>query len=139
MPASRLLVKRLRVTYVATRGRADLGEVGGPEAFEAKLVTPTQVAGMTVTLPYLSGPEWESTVERQFWRAVYEDSLPQPVTVDDKVTVREKGIPLRCRRPLETSAEKPRMELFLYPFGCIALATVDVTWSSEVPVETVLD
>ncbi len=124
-------VRRLRLTYLATRVHDKLREIGEPEAFAARLVNRAPVLGLKVSLPFGPG----LAVDNRFWSAVAERGLDDEPTTDVARALRRAGIPLRHRAGLEVEGvETPRLEAHIHPFGVVTLTAVDVLWSDPVAI-----
>ncbi|HET8640666.1 MAG TPA: hypothetical protein VFM37_01945 [Pseudonocardiaceae bacterium] len=126
------LVRRLRVTYLGTCAQRDLGDLGVPSSYRALLCAPRPAAGLELTLPFLLGKNAKWSAEHEFWREVCErtesQGLPPPDSDRAAARMLRMGVPLRGHGTLSAPGHKPRLELYLYPFGCAALATVDLLW-----------
>jgi hypothetical protein len=124
-------VSRLRISHLAAGIHDRMQIIGGPVAFAERLTSLQPVQGLPITLPFGD----DIPVDTAFWSRIAERSLTIPVSQVDAPKLRRAGVPLRYRGTLTMTAEVPRLEVHLHPFGVVAMTTVDLSWSAPVSFE----
>lgn len=127
-------VTKVRVTYVAARAASAVAEsLANPDRFERLLRAPARLAGLDLSLPFLQQDGGRApNVELNFWSKVTEQNLLDPDA--DRYGWRRGGLPLRHLAPSRASDhQNARIEVFLYPFGWVVAASVDIEHSPGVP------
>jgi hypothetical protein len=129
----------IRVSYVAGQIHDRLQVIGEPGAFADRLRTLEPVHGLEVTLPMAA----DAPVDTTFWlRIADKQHLDRPFSTAVAASLRRSGIPLRhkARLAVPPPIMVPRLELYVHPFGVMAISTIDLSWSqprplAEVPAE----
>jgi hypothetical protein len=118
----------VRVTYVAGVVQDKLRPVGQPVAFGELLMSPREVRGLELTLPFDSS----TPVDTDFWTRIAERSrLKVPIPPNEVARLRRAGLPLRHAAAVAAPAwaKTAYLELLIYPFGVVALLTLDAEWN----------
>jgi hypothetical protein len=123
-------VTRVRVSRVAGQTHDNLQQIGGPDAFNSRLLSLSPVCDLPMTLPFDSSLK----VDLEFWEKIAERKLEER-PIDNPGALRRRGVPLRYRggmRVTDVEASVSRLECHLRPFGVVAMTTADLEWSEPV-------
>jgi hypothetical protein len=130
-------IRRLRMTYVASRAHGAVRAIRLPRTFEAQLLQPEEVSGLQVDLPWTSD---SNDTNRAFWSHVAEVALIRaPKSAEEAARLRRQTVPLRHRAQLNGPLAGTRLEIFMHPFGWTVLATCDIDISESEPSGSVLE
>lgn len=135
MPES-IFASVIRVSYVAGQIQDRLQVIGEPGAFADRLRTLQPVCGLEVTLPMAD----DAPVDKTFWlRIADRQQVDLPLSTSVAASFRRSGVPLRHRASLAVPPpiKVPRLELYVHPFGVVAICSVDLSWSPSHPLTQV--
>lgn len=154
-----LLVRRLRVSYIAAMAHDRLNTVGDQEEFALLLLEPGRLEGIgEVSAPFPPDQPAGGDANWLFWSHIAENPrLAPPRTIGEARKLTRSGVPLRSSaelflaEPQPAEPENARMasirqglarttlEIHVLPFGLAALATLDLVEPEPTPLDQTMD